>query len=43
MPADLVEAGAVKDARDLRFDYPRTTPEKALLDWLYLGNSPTVA
>ena len=40
MPADLVEAGAVKDARDLRFDYPRTTPEKALLDWLYLGDSP---
>ena len=41
MPARLVDeqAGASEDRRYLRFDYPRTTPEKALLDWLYLGNS----
>lgn len=40
MPARLVEAGRMEDSRDLRFDYPRTTPEKALLDWLFLGASP---
>jgi hypothetical protein len=41
MPAHLVDerAGALSDIRDLRFDYPRTTPEKALLDWIYLGAS----
>jgi hypothetical protein len=42
MPARLVDerAGRLEDVRDLRFDYPRTTPEKALLDWIYLGASP---
>lgn len=40
IPARLAEAGRLDDARDLRFDYPRTTPEKALLDWLFLGASP---
>lgn len=40
MPADLVEVGRLEDSRDLRFDYPRATPEKALLDWLFLGASP---
>ncbi len=41
MPAHLVDerAGALSDIRDLRFDYPSTTPEKALLDWIYLGAS----
>lgn len=42
MPAHLVDerAGRLEDTRDLRFDYPRTTPEKALLDWIFLGASP---
>ena len=42
MPAHLTDehAGPLEDIRDLRFDYPRTTPEKALLDWIYLGASP---
>lgn len=39
MPALLVDSGRLEDIRDLRFDYPRTTPEKALLDWLFLGDS----
>ncbi len=39
MPADLVEAGRQEDARDMRFSYPRSTPEKAFLDWLFLGAS----
>jgi hypothetical protein len=41
MPAHLVDerAGAFGDIRDSRFDYPRTTGEKALLDWIYLGAS----
>lgn len=41
MPARLVDerAGRLEDLRDLRFDYPRTTPEKALLDWIWLGHS----
>lgn len=41
MPAALVDerAGRFEDIRDLRFDYPRTTPEKAFLDWIFLGAS----
>ena len=39
MPARLVDAGRDEDRRDMRFDYPRVTPEKALLDWLFLGAS----
>lgn len=39
MPERLVDAGTFEDNRDLRFDYPRTTPERALLDWIYLGAS----
>lgn len=43
MPARLVQFDEVSpvlaDVRDLRFDYPRSTPEKALLDWIYLGAS----
>jgi hypothetical protein len=30
----------VADWRDNRFAHPRATPEKALCDWLYLGQSP---
>ncbi len=42
MPAHLVDerAGKLEDIRDLRFDYPRATLEKALIDWIYLGASP---
>jgi hypothetical protein len=40
MHNDLVEAGRQEDIRDMRFNYPRTTPEKAFADWLYLGASP---
>jgi len=42
MPARLVDerAGRLEDIRDLRFNYPRTTPEKALLDWIFLGSTP---
>lgn len=43
MPARLVlfdeVSNVLADVRDLRFDYPRATPEKALLDWIYLGAS----
>ena len=39
MPRSLVDAGKPEDARDMRFDYPRTSPEKALLDWIFLGAS----
>lgn len=42
MPARLLDddAGDLKDRMDLDVLYPRATPEKALLDWIYLGNSP---
>jgi hypothetical protein len=41
IPAALVDerAGVYSDIRDHRFDYPRATPEKALLHWIYLGTS----
>jgi len=41
MPAHLVDerSGSFSDIRDPRFDYPRASPEKALLDWIYLGGS----
>ena len=41
MPAHLTDerAGRLEDIRDLRFEYQRTTAEKALLDWIYLGAS----
>jgi hypothetical protein len=41
MPARFVDerAGAVEDRLDLNVTYPRATPEKALLDWIYLGRS----
>jgi hypothetical protein len=42
MPARLLngQAGELEDRLDVDFKYPRATPEKALLDWLYLGASP---
>jgi hypothetical protein len=42
MPARLLndEAGDLVDRMDLEVLYPRATPEKALLDWIYLGDSP---
>jgi hypothetical protein len=42
MPARLLndEAGEHADRMDLDVHYPRATPEKALLDWIYLGDSP---
>ncbi|MGA7539051.1 MAG: hypothetical protein WBW93_09805 [Steroidobacteraceae bacterium] len=41
MPARLLDdrAGRLEDRMDLEVKYPRATPEKALLDWLYLGES----
>lgn len=42
MPLRVLEAGAgrLEDVQDLRYAYPRATPERALLDWIYLGASP---
>lgn len=41
MPARFLDdrAGRLEDRLDLDVKYPRATPEKALLDWLYLGAS----
>ena len=41
LPSRLLDdrAGRIDEIRDLRFEYPRATPEKALLDWIYLGAS----
>lgn len=41
MPARLLDerAGQLEDRMDLDVKYPRATPEKALLEWLYLGES----
>jgi len=42
MPARLLddEAGDLQDRMDLEVLYPRARTEKALLDWIYLGDSP---
>jgi len=42
MPVRLLDdqAGALEDRMDLNVLYARATPEKALLDWIYLGASP---
>lgn len=42
MPVRLLDerAGELEDRLDLDVNYARTTPEKALLDWIYLGVSP---
>jgi hypothetical protein len=41
MPSRLLDerGGKLEDRMDLDVKYPRATPEKALLDWLYLGAS----
>ncbi len=41
MPARLLDerAGSPDDRLDADAEYARATPEKALLDWIYLGNS----
>lgn len=41
MPARLIAAGStrIEDLQDLHYSYPRATPERALLDWVYLGAS----
>ncbi len=41
MPGRFFEAGSdrVEDMQDLHYSYPRATPERALLDWVYLGAS----
>lgn len=41
MPARFLDehAGDLEDRLDLDFKYLRATPEKALLDWIYLGAS----
>jgi len=42
LPRRILEAGAVEDRLEPagRFEHARATPEKALVDWLYLGASP---
>ena len=42
VPRRVLEAGSVADRLDLDrgASHPRATPEKALLDWLYLAVSP---
>ena len=42
MPVRLLddEAGDLEDRMDLEVLYPRASPEKALLEWIYLGDSP---
>jgi len=42
MPRALLEAGEIEDRLDLAQAgaHPRASPEKALLDWLYLARSP---
>lgn len=41
MPRAILESGAanIGDVQDLAHAYPRATPERALLDWIYLGRS----
>lgn len=41
MPRRILEAGTVSDRLEPpgRFEHLRATPEKALVDWLYLGRS----
>lgn len=41
MPQRVLRAGSdeIGDVQDLAYGYPRATPERALLDWVYLGSS----
>ncbi|MEF8834212.1 MAG: hypothetical protein V5A42_05065 [Halofilum sp. (in: g-proteobacteria)] len=42
IPRRIMEAGAAEDRLEMTatWDHARATPEKALIDWLYLANSP---
>ena len=42
MPRRILEAGKPRDRLEPedRYEHVRATPEKALMDWLYLGRSP---
>jgi len=40
MPVGILNAGEEDDRLDGRSRYPRTTPERALLDWMYFARSP---
>ncbi|MFT5131785.1 MAG: hypothetical protein ACI9SC_000247 [Gammaproteobacteria bacterium] len=42
MPRHILEAGKPADRLQAldRYEHPRATPEKALIDWLYLADSP---
>ena len=40
MPVGILNAGDEDDRLDLSYRYPRTTPERALLDWIYFARSP---
>ena len=35
----LAGSGRIEDVQDLAYGYPRATPERALMDWIYLGSS----
>jgi hypothetical protein len=41
MPQHIMLAGSgrIEDVQDLTYGYPRATPERALMDWIYLGSS----
>ena len=41
VPMAVLDAGRenIENVQDLNFAYPRATPERALLDWIYLGAS----
>ena len=40
MPVSVLNAGDEDDRLDICFRYPRSTPERALLDWIYFARSP---
>jgi len=42
LPRSMLESGRAEDRLEPldHFEHPRATPEKALLDWLYLGLTP---
>jgi hypothetical protein len=42
LPRRVLDAGAPEDRLEPQdaYEHPRATPEKALVDWLYLGHSP---
>lgn len=40
MPTGILNAGDEDDRLDIQYRYPRATPERALLDWIYFARSP---